>query len=183
MLYLIVPKTSCFDEINDMFIDIEETKLQLEHSLVSISKWESKYCKPFLDRNYDRTYEETIDYVRCMTVNKINDDRVYFCLTPSMIQEINEYIVNPMTATTVRDTGKNTGRQIITSELIYCWMIELNIPIECEKWHLNRLMMLIRVCNARNPNNTANKKMSRGDMARQNTSLNTARRKALGTTG
>lgn len=180
MLIITIPATEQFDEIRGEFLVTKEHTLQLEHSLVSISKWESKWCKPFLGKN-DKTAAETIDYIKCMTLNKNISDEVYGCLTQNNIRDINEYIGAPMTATYfyTNERGKKNNEQI-TSELIYYWMIALNIPFECQKWHLNRLLTLIRVCNVKN---SPPKKMSKRDIASRNAQLNAARRKQLNTKG
>ena len=169
-----------WDEVNEKFVDSKEHVLQLEHSLVSLSKWESKWCKPFLSKE-NKTFEETIDYIRCMTINQNIPDEVYNCLTGENIREINEYISAPMTATRFSNDVMGKGsREQITSELIYYWMIALNIPFECQKWHINRLLTLIRVCNIKNQ---PSKKMSRREIMSRNTALNAARRKKLRTNG
>lgn len=180
MLQIIVPGTELFDENTNTFSQTNDTKLKLEHSLLSISKWESKWCKPFLavNKNDHRTKEEIVDYVRCMTLNPNVPKNVYNALTKENLDDIIRYIKAPMTATTVKDSGKSIG-EVVTSELIYYWMVAYNIPFECEKWHINRLIMLIRVCNAKNNP----KKMSRQDLAIRNRQLNAARRKALHTKG
>lgn len=180
MLIITIPSTEMWDEANEKFVDTKEQVLQLEHSLVSLSKWESKWCKPFLSKE-DKTFEETIDYIRCMTINQHVPDEVYGCLTGDNIREINEYISAPMTATWFsKDITGRGSREQITSELIYYWMIALNIPFECQKWHLNRLLTLIRVCNVKNQ---PSKKMSRREIMSRNAALNAARRKQLGTNG
>ena len=180
MLRIIIPSTEMWDEVNEKFVDSKELVLQLEHSLVSLSKWESKWCKPFLSKE-NKTFEETIDYIRCMTINQHVPDEVYNCLTGENIREINEYISAPMTATRFSNDVMGKGsREQITSELIYYWMIALNIPFECQKWHINRLLTLIRVCNIKNQ---PSKKMSRREIMRRNTALNAARRKKLRTNG
>ena len=180
MLQIIVPATELFDEDTCTFINVKETHLKLEHSLLSISKWESRWCKPFLAKNKEdkRTSSEMLDYIRCMTLNTNVPENVYNALTPDNMKAISDYINSPMTATTVVDHGKKL-KEIITSELIYYWMISYNIPFECEKWHINRLLMLIKVCNAKN--NT--KKMSRAEVIAHNRALNAKRRKALHTRG
>ena len=180
MLRIIIPSTEMWDEVNEKIVDSKERVLQLEHSLVSLSKWESKWCKPFLSKE-NKTFEETIDYIRCMTINQHVPDEVYNCLTGENIREINEYISAPMTATRFSNDIMGKGsREQITSELIYYWMIALNIPFECQKWHINRLLTLIRVCNIKNQ---PSKKMSRREIMSRNTALNAARRKKLRTNG
>lgn len=180
MLTITIPATEQFDESRGEFLETKEQTLQLEHSLVSISKWESKWCKPFLGK-HEKTAAETIDYIKCMTLNKNVSDEVYGCLTQDNVRDINEYIGAPMTATYfyTNERGKKNNEQI-TSELIYYWMIALNIPFECQKWHLNRLLTLIRVCNLKN---SPPKKMSKRDIASRNAQLNAARRKQLNTKG
>lgn len=180
MLTITIPATEEFDEIKGEFVYPKEQTLQLEHSLISISKWESKWCKPFLAKQ-DKTAEEVIDYVKCMTLNKSVSDDVYRCLTKDNINAINEYIGAPMTATyfSNQDKGKRNNEQI-TSELIYYWMIALQIPFECQKWHINRLLTLIRVCNVKN---APPKKMSKREIISRNAALNAARRQQLNTKG
>ena len=180
MLEITIPATEIYDEVNNEFVTTKEQTLKLEHSLVSISKWESKWCKPFIS-NDKKTVEETIDYIKCMTINKNVDPNVYRCLTAEQINKINEYISAPMTATWFTDKeNKKTNREQITSELIYYWMVALQIPSEYEKWHLNRLLTLIRVCNIKNQ---PPKKMSKRDILSRNAALNAARRKQMNSRG
>lgn len=182
MLQIVVPGTEMFDEVTETFVQTKDTVLKLEHSLLSISKWESKWCKPFLgrDKNDTRTSREILDYIECMTLNTV-PKAVYNALTIENINAILEYISQPMTASTVTDASKTNPfkNEIITSELIYYWMIACQIPFECEKWHINRLIMLIKICNAKNNP----KKMSKREIMAQNRALNKARRKALHTKG
>lgn len=180
MLTIVVPEREYFDDDKNEFVHTKEVTLQLEHSLVSLSKWESRWKKPFLS-DTEKTPEETIDYIRCMTINNNVDPSVYRRLTNGMVQRINEYISDPMTATTFsEDKHQKKNREVVTSELIYYWMVALQIPFECQKWHLNRLITLIRVCNIKN---SPPKKMSRTDIYRQNAALNEARRKMHGSKG
>lgn len=180
MLKITIPAREMFDERTSSFITTKEQTLQLEHSLVSLSKWESKWCKPFLDPKQDKTLVETIDYIKCMTITQNVDPDVYNGLTQSNIDKINEYISAPMTATTFYEQKTGGKKETITSELIYYWMISFNIPMECQKWHLNRLLTLIRVCSIKN---TPPKKMSRRETANRYASLNAARRSKYNTTG
>lgn len=160
MLQIHIPEREYFDESTSTFLLVPEVSLQLEHSLISISKWESKWCKPFLGKE-EKTEEMTRDYIRCMTLNRDVDPVVYQSLTQEDFQKIRDYINAPMTATWFSERDKRApNRQVITSELIYYWMIAQGIPIECEKWHLNRLFTLIRVCAEKNKQP---KKMSKGD--------------------
>lgn len=185
MLQITIPASESWDESKEEFvITAEEQTLQLEHSLISLSKWESKWHKPFLNNKNNReekSFEETIDYIKCMTINKNVDPEVYNRLTNSNIVDINNYIDDPMTATTFYEKGQSgPSREIITSELIYYWMISLNIPMECQKWHLNRLLTLIRVCNIKsNPP----KKQSKRDIINQYAALNAARRSKFNSKG
>ena len=180
MLRITIPAVEQWDEAKQEFIYTKEQTLSLEHSLVSLSKWESKWCKPFLTKQ-EKTFEETLDYIKCMTLTQNVDPEVYNCLTNENIKEINEYIGAPMTATYFSDekTSK-TSREQVTAELIYYWMIAFNIPFECQKWHLNRLLTLIKVCNIKNQ---PPKKRSKKDIMSRNAALNAARRKQLNTKG
>lgn len=180
MLRITVPKTELFDEGTQSFISIKEQTLQLEHSLVSLSKWESEWHKPFFSKK-DKTFEETLDYIRCMTITQNVKPEVYKCLTQENFKQINDYISNPMTATTFsKEENQKFNREQITAELIYYWMIESSIPVEFQKWHLNRLITLIRVCSVKRQ---PAKKMSKGDVMRRNAALNAARRQQLNTKG
>lgn len=180
MLRIIIPESELFNEQTGEFISVKKQTLQLEHSLVSLSKWESKWHKPFLGKE-DKTFDETIDYIRCMTLSQNVDPNAYMFLTQENIKEINDYIGDPMTATTFsNDQSGRNNREIITSELVYYWMVALNIPFECQKWHLNRLLTLIRVCNIKNQ---PPKKRSQGQIMSRNAALNAARRKQLNSKG
>jgi hypothetical protein len=179
MLIITIPATELFNDDTQEFIQTKEQTLQLEHSLVSLSKWESKWHKPFLSKE-KKTVAETLDYVKCMTITQNVDPDVYNRLSGENITTINNYIDAPMTATTFSNTNTSRSREIITSELIYYWMISLNIPMECQKWHLNRLLTLIRVCNVKN---TPPKKMSGKEIMNRNAALNAARRKKLNSKG
>lgn len=171
-----------WDQEKGEFIPPKTQTLQLEHSLVSISKWESKWCKSFLSNAANMTSEETVDYIRCMTITQNVKPEIYNLLSSENVSQVNDYIGAPMTATYFNDNknGKGGGREKITSELIYYWMIALNIPFECQKWHLNRLITLIRVCQLKNE---PPKKMNKGDIMSRNAALNAARRKQLNTKG
>ena len=181
MLQLVIPiGAEGWDEKKRQFVEPETKVLRLEHSLISLSKWESKWCKPFFSKE-EKTYEETIDYVKCMTLTPNIDPEIYDYLNKEHFKQINSYIEAPMTATTISDdNSKKGGRRIITSELIYYWMIALNIPVEFERWHINRLLTLIRVCNAEN--NPPKKKGWR-NTASEYARLNAQRRAKLKTKG
>lgn len=178
MLNIVVPDQEFFNEETQEFFTLKGQTLQLEHSLVSLSKWESKWNKPFLSKN-EKTSKETIDYIRCMTITQNVKPYIYDMLTNENILDINKYIDSPMTATTF-NVQNTPSREIVTSEIIYYWMISLNIPLECQKWHLNRLLTLIRVCNLKN---APSKKMSKKEIMSRNAALNAARRKKLNTKG
>lgn len=182
MLKIDVPGCEFYDEREEVFVNTKSIQLSLEHSLVSISKWEAIYCKPFLS-DAPKTEQEVIDYIKCMTLTQNVDPDVYKCIPSEELIKIKNYIEAPMTATTISG-GKqqHNKKQILTSELIYYYMIAYQIPFECQKWHLNRLMMLIQVCDAKNQDPKKNK-MSVNDVRKQNASLNAARRKAMGTKG
>ena len=160
---------------------VPDTTLTLEHSLISMSKWESKWHRPFLSKD-KKSEEEIIDYIKCMTVSPtIKDEAVYNCLTKDNINTVMEYIENPMTATTINErNGGKKSNEIVTTELIYYWMVALQIPFECQKWHINRLMMLIQICNVKNQ---PDKKMSRRSTMQQNAALNAARRQKMRSRG
>ena len=180
MLQITIPAREMWDERNNEFVYTNEQTLQLEHSLISLSKWESKWNKPFLSKE-SKTYEETLDYVKCMTLTQKVSPEIYTNLTDENMRDIQRYIEAPMTATTFSEEKNTKGnREIVTSELIYYWMIALGIPLECEKWHLNRLLTLVRVCNIKN---SPPKKMGKNAIMSRNASLNAARRKRLNSKG
>lgn len=169
-----------WDDVKQEFIEPKVQILQLEHSLVSLSKWESKWHKPFLSTK-EKTDEETIDYIKCMTLTQNVKPEVYEYLTSDIIKAIGDYINDPMTATTIFDNNKDKiNNETITSELIYYWMIAFKIPFECQKWHLNKLITLIKVCAIKN---SPPKKMSKSAIANRNAALNEARKKQFNTKG
>lgn len=182
MLRIIVPGGEYYDEINETFIYSKDTELQMEHSLISISKWEARWHKAYNTKR-EKTAEETLDYFRCMTINKV-DPEVYDRLTVQNIEDITNYIGEPMTAVYFSDKNDAEAsggpKDTITSELLYYYMITLGIPFECEKWHLNRLIALIEVCARKS---APSKKMSRSQINRRNAQLNAARRKAHNSKG
>ena len=181
MLRLVVPiSPEGWDEEKEEFVEAKTQVLQLEHSLISLSKWESKWCKPFLS-NEAKTQEEIMDYIKHMTLTPNVDPDVYNHLTAENFKEIDRYINAPMTATTFSNEKKSGhSREIVTAELIYYWMIALTIPFECQKWHLNKLLTLVRVCNIKNE---PPKKMSKRELMSRNAKLNAARRQQLNTKG
>ena len=181
MLQITIRPFELWDEVKQEFISYKKAQvLQLEHSLISISKWEQKWHKAFLSKN-DKTYEETIYYIQCMTLTQNVDPISYYFISDDDMNRINEYISDSMTATFFMEDKKPAGSsEVVTSELIYYWMIALGIPFECQKWHLNRLLTLIKVCQIKN---APPKKRSKRDIMAQNAALNAARRKRLNTKG
>lgn len=181
MLQIRIPGQESWNEKAEEFVSGPETIISLEHSLISISKWESKWHKPFMVVE-NLKGEELMDYIKCMTITPNVKDEIYNRLTKKNIDDILNYIGDPMTATTIneRGMGGHRSREIITSELIYYWMVALQIPFECQKWHINRLMMLIRICSIKNQ---PDKKMSKHSTMQQNAALNAARRQKLHSRG
>lgn len=179
MLTVHIPRVEFYDEALGEFTETEPVTLDLEHSLVSVSKWESRYHKPFLSQD-TRTNKETLDYIRDMTLTRGVDPKVYLAIPDQVLAEIGAYISSPQSATTVTEVGVKPTRQVITSELIYYWMVALSIPFECENWHINRLLMLIRVCNAKN---STKDKVNRADLLARNRRLNEERKALYGTNG
>lgn len=178
-LIITIPGREFYDEANNEFIYTKPVTLTLEHSLLSVSKWESKWHKPYLSRD-KKTKEEFDDYIRCMCISQPPDMAIISAIPRSVANKIVAYIEDPMTATTFSDKGR-PSREIVTSELIYYWMTASNIPFEpCQKWHLNRLLTLIRVASIKNQ---PPKKMSKADIMRRNSALNAARRAQYGTRG
>lgn len=180
MLKVTIPEQELWDEGKREFVRTKCVTLQLEHSLVSLSKWEAKWHKPFFGKD-NKTAEETVDYIRCMTLTQNVNPSVYEHIGDDVIQLVSDYISDPMTATWFsREDKSPPSREVITAEIVYYWMITFNIPFECQKWHLNRLMTLIRVCNAKN---APSKKMGKNQLMRRNAALNASRRKHLKSKG
>lgn len=184
MLTLNIPDLEVFDEETYEFHTYKGGVLKLEHSLISISKWEANWHIPFLDENNEKTPEQTLDYIKCMTLNNV-DPEIYFGINNTHIQKVNEYIENPMSATTFSNRngegGSSGGRkQIITSELIYSWMVGFRIPPEYQKWHINRLLNLIHICEIQNKPPS---KLSKNKITSRNAALNAQRRAMMGSKG
>ena len=181
MLLITIPETEQYDEVKDEFVVSKAQVLHLEHSLVSLSKWESVWTKPFLTKD-DKTLAESIDYIRCMTITQNVFPETYNLVTREILSEVSAYIEAPMTATTFSKNERNSAiqREVITAEIIYYWMVALAIPFECQRWHLNRLLTLINVCNIKNQ---PVKKTGRKETLSRNRALNAARRQQYNTTG
>ena len=185
MLTITIPAKEFWSEKDNCFYTIESKEIQLEHSLLSLSKWESKWHKPFFantkrSKEHEKTGEQLLDYVRCMTITKNVDPRVYYNLSQENIKQINEYINDPMTATTFRDDPtkpKKVDGSFQTAEIIYYEMFKLNIPLEFERRHLNHLLTLIRVMAEKEEQANNPKKMSKSAWANQQRALHAARRK------
>lgn len=181
MLPIHIKGGELFNEQTNEFITVKDTNLKLEHSLVSISKWESKWHKPFLT-DEEKTIEELNDYIRCMSLSGDVDTNVIKLISPIDMRRINEYIGTKMTATWFSKSDKQTKKssEQVTSELIYYWMIAYNIPSEYEKWHLSRLLTLIEICERKN---APAKKMSQSEIIARNKALNAQRRAQMGSKG
>lgn len=180
MLKLILSGPEFFDEEKQEFITIGDTVLELEHSLLSLSKWESKFRKPFLAPG-DKSLDEVLGYISAMILTPNFSEELLPIFSEENFTQINNYINSAESATTFKDLQSRTGRsEIVTSELIYYWMVAFSIPFECQTWHLNRLFSLIRICNIKN---SKPKKMSRSEMANMHRELNAQRKATLGTSG
>ena len=180
MLRILIEGDELFDEETQTFITVDDVVVDLEHSLLSLSKWESEYQKPFLSSG-PKTREEIFGYLKAMVVTPgVDPDALTNCSAEN-IEKIQEYIDSSQSATTFGMMPERRGPgEVITSELIYYWLVAFNIPFECETWHLNRLFSLIRICNIKN---SKPKKMSRTELAQRNRELNAKRRAELGTKG
>lgn len=182
MLLIEVPSVDLFDEIKQEFVTFGGESLVLEHSLVSLSKWESSTEKPFLGRE-SKTLEETLEYVRLMTITPVNSLNVYEHLSPENFKAINNYIDLKMTATWFKETPQAKGsNEVITAEIIYYWMIALQIPFECQYWHLNRLLTLVKVLNLKNSPEKADRRVTQDDISARR-ALNDSRLAEMNTTG
>ncbi len=183
MLTIQTKGSELYDDEKEIFVEIKPYTLTLEHSLISVSKWESLYKKPFLS-TAKRSIEEQLAYIRCMSVSKDAPEEIFTHLDNDSLKKIIEYIDDPMTATTFYEYQRPNTKQkkeTLTSEVIYWQMTALGIPWECQKWHLNRLITLIRVCNIKN--NPKGSKMAINDRAKMMAELNAKRRAEMNTKG
>jgi len=171
-LRLTIPASESWDYEQNEFVYPKEKTITLEHSLYSLAKWESKYHKPFMSKD-EKTQQEIFDYIKFMTITQNVDDSVYYSMKKEQYDQINAYIGDKMTATWFSNRGK-PNNQVITAEILYWQMIQCGIPFECEKWHLNRLLTLIRVCNEKSK---PPRKMTKNEIYAQNAALNRQRRK------
>lgn len=177
---IVVEEAHFYNEATEEFIDTPKTTLILEHSLISISKWEAKWHKAYLDENRTKTFEEALDYIKCMCITNNVNDNVFLALTENNIKDITEYLNDPMTATTINSYDDSSSKDVVTSELIYYWMDCYKINWEAQKWPLNRLIMLIRVHQVKSEKP---KKMTPAQIMKRNAELNAKRRAALGSKG
>jgi len=181
MLTIRIPDKELVNDATQEFVEVKGRELRLEHSLVSLSKWESKFHKPFLTKE-NKPRIETIEYIKCMTITQNVEDDVFKAIDYKIIKEVTAYLEDPMTATTFseQEQKRKINREVITAEIIYYWMVALQIPMECQKWHLNRLLTLINVCNIKNQ---PKRKMSRGEIVARNRALNAERRQRFDSAG
>ena len=188
LLEITIPSRQLYDEGSNTLLTFKGATIKLEHSLLSVSKWESKWKKPFLDDKRTKTVEESIDYVRCMTITQSVDTLAYLCLSQKNMEDISSYMNDTQTATwfskveeaKLKRKSRTSGRKV-TSELIYYWMSQLNLPFDvCEKWHINRLMTLINIANLENQGSP---KMSPQEAARYRQALNESRKAQYHTKG
>jgi hypothetical protein len=180
MLNLTIQGDEFYDETSETFLSVDVVELVLEHSLISLSKWESQTKKPFLSRD-EKTPEEVRLYIKAMIISDNYPPDIVDRFTQEDMSAVNAYIDSSESATKFGSMPETGGRgEVVTSELIYYWMVMFNIPFECQTWHLNRLFSLIRICNLKN---SKPKKMSRQELAARNRALNEQRREQLNTNG
>lgn len=179
MLEITVPENEMYNSQKNIFITIPACVLTLEHSLISIAKWEAKWHTPYLSTKNKGAVRE-LDYVRCMSIGQVKNNLVFDGLTPENIKQIKAYIDDPMTASTFQSSNRTTSKKVVTAEVIYCRMFANNIPMECQKWHLNRLLALIHAAEI---SSGPHEKMSKRQTAMRNAELNAARRAKYNTRG
>lgn len=182
MLRLHIESREYYDDDTEQFVNVPGGCIELEHSLVSISEWESEFQRSFLKRPPE-TEKENNYYIWCMLLDK-KDGRLLPSLSNKNKEDIQKYIQKPMTATYIMDRpSEKNSSEVITSELIYCWMINLNIPFECQHWHINRLLALIKVVNVKNSQQNPHNSMSKNSIVAHNRALNASRLKKYKTKG
>lgn len=180
MLTITILGDEHYNEVTNEFSHHGNVVLEFEHSLVSVSKWESKFIKPFLTDD-PKTAEEMLYYIECMILTKDYPSNILDALTQTNVREINEYIASPQSGTVFKETKQyRKNPEQISAELIYYWLVAYKIPFECETWHLNRLFALIRICSIKN--DTGNKKSPR-EQAQSNAQLNEERKRQFNTNG
>ncbi len=170
MLEIRVPASEVYQAWNNTFINVQSCVLTLEHSLISVAKWEAKWHIPYLNAR-KKTTAQDLDYIRCMVIGPVKDDAIFAALSSENIADIRKYIDDTMTATTFSESlnTKKHSKEVVTAEILYHRMFTNNIPMECQKWHLNRLLTLIRVCDTKNsPPSKMNKKQTASHYAEQN---------------
>lgn len=181
MMWIEIPEGDFFDESKEEFIYSKGYRIKIEHSLVSLAKWESKWKKPFLHTKLNKA--QWLSYIQCMTITQNVDPIAYRMISKKQLKAVQDYVNDSQTATTITNNApqRPQKKEIVTAEIIYFWMVSYNIPVEFEKWHLSRLLTLIEVCSIKN--NTSGKKMSKSEIMRQNNKINAARRAAMNSRG
>jgi hypothetical protein len=173
--------TTLWDEETETFVEHIVSSIDFEHSLASMSKWESKWEQAFLGRT-EKTAEQVYDYLSMMCLTPGVTREQILGLSQENFTQINEYIESQQTATKFAEQPNRRGSgEQITSDLVYYWMVAFRIPWEAQYWHLNKLLALVRICNAKQSGKT--QKVPRHDTAQRNRDLNAERRKKYGTSG
>lgn len=180
ILVLEFPEYDQFDRVTEEFVTFPPARLTLVHNLLSIVRWESKWKRSFVDRP-PSSVDEVIDYVECMADGQPSVPHMLERLTRDHTEAIKAYIADPMSASVMLSRpGQTKSSEKMTSDLIYYYMVTFQIPFEAEEWHLNRLLMLIRICNAKQ---SAGQKTNSKSAASQRAALNRARRARAGSRG
>lgn len=183
-LTITIPGGELFDNDTLKFTDLPDTTLVLEHSLISISKWEAIWLKPWFDEKSDKTNDQLYSYIQCMTIKGNASDEIIERITAQEYRRVMQYIDNPMTASTVKRKKKNnSSNQFLTSELIYAWMVEYRIPWESQKWHINRLLMLINILDELNASQDPKNKRSEAELIQDYAKINERNKKLFNTKG
>jgi hypothetical protein len=179
MLTLNVEGDEFFDSEKQMFFYTKPSLINLEHSLISVAKWEAHWKKPYLPSWSAPGMQgpvEELDYIRCMIIGKF-EEHIPALIQQNHLAEVRAYMLDSHTASVSHRIGKSeTSKKTVTSELIYFWMIKFGIPFECEKWHFNRLLSLIDVCNLKEAELSGKNKMSAQESAEWRNQLNKKRR-------